>query len=55
MMTTREHVEFYAQAKRVSTVTQDVTTVLNKVGLEGYENRLASKLLGGNKRKLIWQ
>ena len=52
LLTTREHLEFYARAKGVSAVEQDVNTVMHKVGLELYASRLASKLSGGNKRKL---
>ncbi|KAK9427506.1 hypothetical protein V1505DRAFT_379941 [Lipomyces doorenjongii] len=52
LMTTREHLEFYARAKGVETVAQDVDAVIGKVGLEEYGNRLASELSGGNKRKL---
>lgn len=51
-MTTREHLEFYASAKGVSAVKEDTATVMNKVGLEAYSDRVASKLSGGNKRKL---
>jgi len=52
LLTTREHLEFYARAKGVPSVEQDVNTVMNKIGLEAYSDRLASKLSGGNKRKL---
>lgn len=51
-MTTREHLEFYARAKGIATTAQDVDIVIRKVDLTGYEDRLASKLSGGNKRKL---
>lgn len=51
-MTTREHLEFYASAKGVADVKEDAATVMNKVGLEAYGNRVAAKLSGGNKRKL---
>jgi len=51
-MTTREHLQFYARCKGITTVEQDVDTLLSKVGLEAYESRLAYKLSGGNKRKL---
>jgi len=51
-MTTREHLEFYARAKGILTIGHDVNLVLDKAGLKPYENRLASKLSGGNKRKL---
>jgi hypothetical protein len=52
IMTTREHLEFYARAKGIKNVTQDVDLVMEKIGLKAYETRLASKLSGGNKRKL---
>jgi ATP-binding cassette subfamily A (ABC1) protein 3 len=52
LLTTREHLEFYARAKGISAVEQDVNTVMHKIGLEKYAGRLASKLSGGNKRKL---
>jgi ATP-binding cassette subfamily A (ABC1) protein 3 len=51
-MTTRQHLEFYARAKGVSTIKQDVNLVMERTGLTPYEHRLASKLSGGNKRKL---
>jgi ATP-binding cassette, subfamily A (ABC1), member 3 len=51
-LTVREHLIFYARAKGIQTVTQDVALVMEKIGLLAYENRLASKLSGGNKRKL---
>jgi ATP-binding cassette, subfamily A (ABC1), member 3 len=52
LLTTKEHLQFYARAKGIATVEQDVETVISKVELTGYEDRLASKLSGGNKRKL---
>ena len=52
LMTTRQHLLFYARAKGIKTVEQDVNLVMEKVGLKAYQNRLASKLSGGNKRKL---
>ena len=51
-MTTREHLEFYGRAKGVSTIDRDVDLVMRKIGLKAYENCPASKLSGGNKRKL---
>jgi ATP-binding cassette, subfamily A (ABC1), member 3 len=51
-MTTRQHLEFYARAKGISTVEQDVNLVMARTGLRPYEDRAASKLSGGNKRKL---
>ena len=52
LLTTREHLEFYARAKGIANIEQDVDTVISKVSLRGHEDRLASKLSGGNKRKL---
>ncbi len=52
LMTTRQHLEFYARAKGISTVRQNVDLVMARTGLASYEDRLASKLSGGNKRKL---
>jgi len=52
MMTVREHLNFYTRAKGIKTVEQDVSLVMEKIGLKPYETRLASKLSGGNKRKL---
>lgn len=51
-MTTREHLEFYGRAKGVSAIERDVDLVMRKIGLKAYENCLASKLSGGNRRKL---
>jgi len=50
-MTVREH-EFYARAKGTSAIDRDVDLVIRKIGLHTYENVPASKLSGGNKRKL---
>jgi ATP-binding cassette, subfamily A (ABC1), member 3 len=51
-MTVREHLVFYARAKGIRSVAADVELVMAKVGLPLYATRLASKLSGGNKRKL---
>jgi ABC-type multidrug transport system ATPase subunit len=51
-MTTGEHLRFYARIKGVAEVERDVNTVLDNTGLRAYEHRLASKLSGGNQRKL---
>jgi ABC-type multidrug transport system ATPase subunit len=51
-MTTREQLRFYARMKGVAEVERDVDLILDKTGLRGYENRLTSKLSGGNQRKL---
>lgn len=52
LLTTRQHLEFYARAKGIKTIEQDVNLVMERTGLKPYEHRLASKLSGGNKRKL---
>lgn len=53
-MTTNEHLKFYACMKGVAKFEQErnVQVILNKTGLRGYEQCLASKLSGGNQRKL---
>ena len=51
-MTVREHLIFYARAKGIKTVAADIELLMKNIGLQTYENRLASKLSGGNKRKL---
>lgn len=51
-MTVREHLAFYAAARGVSDVQANVTAVLASTGLGRFADRLASKLSGGNKRKL---
>jgi ABC-type multidrug transport system ATPase subunit len=51
-MTVREQLRFYARAKGVATVDRDIELVIRKTGLQMYEDTTASKLSGGNKRKL---
>jgi len=51
-MTTREHLEFYGRAKGVLSINRDVDLIMRKIGLKAFENCHASKLSGGNKRKL---
>jgi ABC-type multidrug transport system ATPase subunit len=51
-MTTRQHLEFYARAKGISAVKQNVDLVTARTGLGPYQHRPAYKLSGGNKRKL---
>lgn len=51
-MTVREHLAFYAAARGVPDVQANVTAVLSSTGLVRFADRLASKLSGGNKRKL---
>ncbi|PVI00400.1 P-loop containing nucleoside triphosphate hydrolase protein [Periconia macrospinosa] len=51
-MTVTEHLYFYARARGVPDPEQSVTSILNATGLTRFQTRLASKLSGGNKRKL---
>ncbi|RDL33321.1 uncharacterized protein BP5553_08760 [Venustampulla echinocandica] len=51
-MTTREHLEFYARIRGVSDIEHNVEAVVRAVGLQAFTSRMASKLSGGNKRKL---
>lgn len=51
-MTVLEHLRFYARARGVANITQNVVAVLSAVGLTAFQNRMAAKLSGGNKRKL---
>lgn len=51
-MTVREHLAFYAAARGVPDVQANVAAVLASTGLARFADRLASKLSGGNKRKL---
>ncbi|KAH7077388.1 hypothetical protein FB567DRAFT_632250 [Paraphoma chrysanthemicola] len=51
-MTVTEHLYFYARARGVPDPKSSVDAILQATGLHRFENRLASKLSGGNKRKL---
>lgn len=53
-MTVREHLLFYARARGVpkQDIPQNIETVLKAVNLHQYASRMASKLSGGNQRKL---
>jgi ATP-binding cassette, subfamily A (ABC1), member 3 len=51
-MTVLEHLRFYAGVRGVREAEYNVETVVKAVGLESFKERLASKLSGGNKRKL---
>lgn len=51
-MTTREHLEFYARIRGVPDIGHNVEAVIRAVGLQAFTTRMASKLSGGNKRKL---
>lgn len=51
-MTVTEHLHFYARARGVSNPQTSVDAILKATSLSRYHDRLASKLSGGNKRKL---
>ncbi|KAI9763090.1 MAG: hypothetical protein M1840_000937 [Geoglossum simile] len=51
-MTVVEHLRFFARVRGVDDIEHNVCEVLRAVGLEEYKDRMASKLSGGNKRKL---
>ncbi|KAF1914834.1 hypothetical protein BDU57DRAFT_305757 [Ampelomyces quisqualis] len=51
-MTVTEHLYFYARARGVADPKSSVDAILQATGLHRFEHRLASKLSGGNKRKL---
>lgn len=51
-MTAIEHLRFYARARGVANVEHNVEQVLSAVGMQQFKSRMASKLSGGNKRKL---
>ena len=51
-MTAIEHLRFYAHARGVSDIDYNVEQVIHAVGLTPFKSRMASKLSGGNKRKL---
>ena len=51
-MTVLEHLEFYAGVRGVKDVKHNARQVVRAVGLQNFANRMASRLSGGNKRKL---
>ena len=51
-MTVVEHLRFYARVRGVEDVENNVQEGIRAVGLETYQDRMAAKLSGGNKRKL---
>ncbi|KAI8936079.1 hypothetical protein NX059_007578 [Plenodomus lindquistii] len=51
-MTVTEHLYFYARARGVPNPQMSVDAILKATSLARYHDRLASKLSGGNKRKL---
>lgn len=52
LMTARQQLDFYARIKGVPDVKSNVQIVLDKTGLAPHADKKASKLSGGNKRKL---
>ncbi|KAF2499146.1 hypothetical protein BU16DRAFT_479678 [Lophium mytilinum] len=51
-MTVAEHLHFYARARGVADIPQNLSTILTAVGLTAFAARPATTLSGGNKRKL---
>ncbi|KAF2744246.1 putative ABC transporter [Sporormia fimetaria CBS 119925] len=51
-MTVLEHLEFYAGVRGVADRKRNAQQIVAAVGLEKFKNSMASKLSGGNKRKL---
>lgn len=51
-MTVVEQLRFYARVRGVSNPKHNVDEIIRAVGLQQYQNTLAAKLSGGNKRKL---
>lgn len=51
-LTAIEHLRFYAKIRGVKDVKHNINEVIRAVGLTKFENRMAEKLSGGNKRKL---
>ncbi|KAI9743085.1 MAG: hypothetical protein M1818_003380 [Claussenomyces sp. TS43310] len=51
-LTVLEHLRFYARIRGVSDIEHNVHAVISAVGLQAFSSRMASKLSGGNKRKL---
>ncbi|KAK3689693.1 hypothetical protein B0T22DRAFT_177099 [Podospora appendiculata] len=52
LLTTRQHLDFYARIKGIRDVDTDVNLVMSRVGLLEHANKQAAALSGGNKRKL---
>jgi ATP-binding cassette, subfamily A (ABC1), member 3 len=51
-MTVNEHLRFYARVRGAVDVEHNVEQVVQAIGLTPFQNRVAAKLSGGNKRKL---
>ncbi|KAF4469052.1 ABC transporter [Fusarium albosuccineum] len=52
LMNTRDHLSFYARIKGIRDVRGNVDHVMKRLNLDPHARTLASKLSGGNKRKL---
>lgn len=52
LLTVRQHLEFYARIKGVADPNHQTDILMAKVGLTPFASRLASRLSGGNRRKL---
>lgn len=52
LMTTREHLDFYARVKGIRNVRANVDSIMARLDLSRHARTNASKLSGGNKRKL---
>lgn len=52
MLSTRQHLIFYARIKGIENVEANVDHIMARLGLTPYEKMSATKLSGGNKRKL---
>ncbi|KAH6867730.1 hypothetical protein B0T10DRAFT_419426 [Thelonectria olida] len=51
-MTVGEHLRFYAEVRGIENPGHNIDIILNVLGIGQYVNRKATKLSGGNKRKL---
>ncbi|KAL5335820.1 hypothetical protein BJX70DRAFT_401245 [Aspergillus crustosus] len=51
-MTVLEHLIFYARIRGILDITHNVNEIIHAVGLGPFKHRMATKLSGGNKRKL---
>ncbi|KAL4868540.1 hypothetical protein BDV12DRAFT_197234 [Aspergillus spectabilis] len=51
-MTVLEHLIFYARIRGIPDTTHNVSEIIRAVGLSPFKHRMATKLSGGNKRKL---
>lgn len=52
LMSTQDHLSFYARIKGIRDVRGNVNHVMKRLNLTPHAHTLASKLSGGNKRKL---